>query len=100
MLYKDLEARVRLSQAEATKIYKYKCQKCGSDYFETVEYAQYVLNTRSALGQRPAAATDKPRFWVLRCICGELYEPPVSRIPDKIDRMYDDFLDVVTKVNK
>jgi hypothetical protein len=75
------------------------CPKCGSDHFTAEKFTRYRVDQASALCQEPAAHPQAPGFWFLRCVCGEVIEPPLSYIPgDKLTKIYLKLVELLKKV--
>ena len=77
------------------------CPKCGSDFFSAEPFRRYRIDTTSGLCQQPPPHPGSPTFWFLRCICGEVIEPPLSYTPgERLAKMYQDFINKVKTILK
>ncbi len=78
-----------------------KCKKCDGGFFELIKFSKYKSNYTTMFGQEPPLITDVPSLCLLKCICGELYEPKVQRTArNNVDKHYDNFLDLLENTNK
>jgi hypothetical protein len=56
------------------------CPKCGSDHF-SIETFQKFPTTPTSVGRKPMPKPlDNNVFHVLRCVCGEVVEPPATML--------------------
>ena len=71
-----------------------ECTKCKSAWMETVLVGRYDRNRISQIGQQPLQENS---FHILRCVrCGELHEPPISRVFNHPEsKIYDNLLDTL-----
>jgi len=68
------------------------CPKCGNEFFSIEKFERFRVDNVSGLCQRPAPHPTSPSFYLLRCICGEVLEPPLSyNATDRMAKSYMDF---------
>jgi len=94
--FAELQAR-QLKKAEDMSLKCVICPKCGSQWFEEVEFQRYQTEHNLIVGQHIPARPGSVPFVMLRCgRCSNLIEPNiVSQARDIGARDYDHFLDTM-----
>jgi hypothetical protein len=101
LLYEDIQRQLAQRQKALENPDAFKCSKCSSSFFETVVYSEYKLGATSVIGQQPPTLPNSPTFFLLRCLCGEVYEPSVyTPQQDLVSKKYENFVALAEKVHK
>jgi hypothetical protein len=97
-LWEDLQRQQAFAEKKAADPDILICPKCGSEFFSVEEYKQYRIDKTVGLCQRPNTHPRSPVFYFLKCICGEVHEPPISTNGGPMATIYDKFVTTVKKV--
>jgi hypothetical protein len=89
--YKDWE-KDQMQAIEVPKIDAMYCQKCKCTWWQKIHAVKIDANKFCTLGQEPVSEAS---FVILKCVrCGELHEPPISRVFNHPEgKLYDKMLD-------